>query len=164
MEEQAFRPKKADVETVVLTYSNMLFKLCFTMLRSHADAEDAVSEVFLKYMTDAPVFLEEAHRKAWLIRVAANRCKDKLRFRKRRNHLPLEKISEYCRTEESIGVVQAVLELPVKYRTVIYLYYVEGYRTEEIAGLLSISPDAVRKRMQVGREKLRIAYGREEKR
>ena len=74
MESLSFRPSDNDIENVVKRYSNMLFKLCFTMLRSNADAEDAVSDVIVKYITTAPVFKSEEHKKAWLIRVAANIC------------------------------------------------------------------------------------------
>ena len=41
-------------------------------------------------------------------------------------------------------------------KTVMYLYYIEGYTSEEIADMLSISAAAVRKRLQYGRKKLRF--------
>lgn len=161
MDNLSFRPSDNDVENVVKTYSNMLFKLCFTILRSSTDAEDAVSDTVLKYMTEAPEFTGEEHRKAWLIRVATNISKNMIKFYKRRNHLNLDDIADFCKTEESAGIVNDVLMLPVKYRTVIHLYYIEGYKTNEIADILSISPEAVRKRLQYGREKLKVEYGRD---
>lgn len=156
MKELSVRPTDKDLENLVLVYSNMLFRLCFTILCNNADAEDAVSDVIVKYITKAPAFNDDEHKKAWLIRTATNICKDMLR--KRRNHLNIDDIREYCRTEESVNIVNEILNLPVKYKAVIYLYYIEGYKTKEIAEILSISPAAVRKRLQYGRDMLRIEY------
>lgn len=49
----------------------------------------------------------------------------------------------------------------VKQRTVIYLYYVEGYQMKEIADILGISVQSVKKRMQRGREQLRVVWKEE---
>lgn len=156
MEEISSRP--SDIENTVEKYSNMLFKLCFTMLRNNTDAEDAVSEVFVKYLTNKKAFDDEEHKKAWLIRVAANTCKDMLRFYKIRNHINLDDISAYCKTDNDTNIVTDLLKLPVKYRTVLYLYYIEGYKTAEISEMLSVSGSAVRKRLQYGREMLKLEY------
>lgn len=160
MKELSVRPADKDLENLVLVYSNMLFKLCFTLLSNNADAEDAVSEVIVKYITRAPFFNSDEHKKAWLIRTATNICKDMLRQRKRRNYINLDDIREYCQTEESTDILSEVLRLPVKYREVIYLHYIEGYKTKEIADILSITPQAVRKRLQYGRDMLKIEYER----
>ena len=159
MKELSVRPADKDLENLVLVYSNMLFKLCFTMLCNNADAEDAVSDVIVKYITNAPSFNDDEHKKAWLIRIATNLCKDMLR--KRRNHLNIDDICEYCQTEESINIVSDFLMLPAKYKSVIYLYYIEGYKTKEIADILSVTPSAVRKRLQYGRNMLKIEYGKD---
>lgn len=161
MNNLSFRPSDNDVENVAKTYSNMLFKLCFTILRSNEDAEDAVSEVFLKYISARKTFENEEHKKAWLIRVATNVCKNMLRFYKIRRHINLDDIAEYCKTEDETNALIELLSLPEKYRIVLHLYYAEGYKTAEIAQMLSISPAAVRKRLQYGRDMLKIEYGKE---
>ena len=58
-------------------------------------------------------------------------------------------------------VLEAVQELSEHYRDVVYLYYVEGYRTTEIANMLHLQVDNVRKRLQSGREILIAALGDE---
>ena len=155
------RPTDDKIEYIVNTYSNMLFKLCFTILCSNADAEDAVAEAFLKYITKAPFFQDEEHTKAWLIRVATNICKDMRRFNARRNYINLEDLHNYGKTEENGEILEAVMSLPAKYKTVIHLFYIDGYKTEEISEILSISPSAVRKRLQYARNKLKFEYGEE---
>lgn len=160
MNELSVRPTDKDLENLVLAYSNMLFKLCFTMLCNNADAEDAVSEVVVRYIIRAPQFNDEEHKKAWLLRTAANLCKDMLRQRKRRSHVNLDDVQDYCTSEESTSLINEILSLPQKYKTVIHLHYIEGYKTGEIAEILSITPQAVRKRLQYGRNMLRIEYER----
>ncbi len=161
MKKLSVRPTDKDLENLVFTYSNMLFRLCFTMLGNNADAEDAVSDVIVKYITSSPAFADEEHKKAWLIRVAANICKDILRFNKRRDYINIDDVREYCKTDDSTDIVNDILRLPEKYKSVIYLYYIEGYKTKEIANILSVSPQAVRKRLQYGRDMLKIEYGKD---
>ena len=57
--------------------------------------------------------------------------------------------------EEEGSLLAAVNLLPPKYRTVIYLYYYEGYRAKEIAQLLGESPATVSTRLSRGRAQLR---------
>ena len=135
-----------------------VYRICYSFLKNRTDAEDAVSEVFVKYLTNKKAFDDEEHKKAWLIRVAANTCKDMLRFYKIRNHINLDDISAYCKTDNDTNIVADLLKLPVKYRTVLYLYYIEGYKTAEISEMLSVSGAAVRKRLQYGREMLKLEY------
>lgn len=149
-----------EIENAVNTYSNMLFRLCFTMLGNNQDAEDSVSDVFLKYISEQRDFADEEHRKAWLISVAVNRCRDMLRFYKIRRHLSIDDIAEYCGTNDGFEILSELFSLPEKYRTVIHLHYIEGYKTAEIAKMLNISSAAVRKRLQYGREQLKIEYGK----
>ena len=50
-------------------YGNSLYRLCSVMTGNKEDAQDAVQECFLRYITKAPDFRDEEHEKAWLIRV-----------------------------------------------------------------------------------------------
>lgn len=161
MKKILFYPDDRQIEDAVNTYSNMLFKLCFTLLRNKEDAEDAVSEVFLKYISSQKHFTSEEHKKAWLIRVATNICKNMLKFYRIRKHIQIDDLAEYCCSKQDVQVFTELFQLPVKYRTVIHLYYVEGYKTSEIADMLSISPAAVRKRLQYAREKLKLEMGKD---
>lgn len=161
MEAHSVRPTDEEIENTVNKYADMLLKLCFTILCSNADAEDAVSETFFKYITKAPAFSSEEHKKAWLLRVATNVCKDMHRFRQRHNHINLDDIYDYCDSKPDSEILADVMRLPVKHKTVLHLFYIEGYKTEEISKILSISPAAVRKRLQYARDMLRMEYEKE---
>lgn len=160
MENLSFRPSDEEIEKTVNTYSNMLFRLCFTALKNREDAKDAVSTVFLKYISYKKPFENNEHKKAWLIRVASNECKNTLRFNKAHAHCDIDENVPSCRNDGEKEAINILFSLKEKYRTVMYLYYVEGYRTEEIAEILSLSASCVRKRLQYGREKLKIEYER----
>ena len=105
---------------------------------SRHDTEDIFQTVFLKYMTASPVFENQEHEKAWLIRVTINACHDLIRSFFRSKTVSLDAVSEQL-SELSIpdrDVLEAVLSLPVQYKDVVYLYYYEGYSAVEIAGIL----------------------------
>lgn len=145
------------VEEIVNEYGNMLFKLCIVLLCNEHDAQDAVQETFVRYMEHAPAFLSKEHEKAWLTKVAANLCRDVYRGRMRHPTVNLDEVSEYCELPEQSEVLSELMKLPGKLKTVIYLYYIEGYKTTEIADLMGTSVNAVRKRLQRGRECLKLS-------
>ena len=136
----------------------MIFRVCLVILCNEADAKDATQETFLKYITKAPSFNDSEHQKAWLIRVATNICKDMCRFKKRHTHVNIDELSDYYQMPESAGILEDVLSLPPKYKVVIYMYYIEGYDVTNIASIVGISVSATKKRLQRGREMLKLEY------
>lgn len=140
-------------------YTNLLYRLCYSILLVREDAEDAVQDVFLKYYRKQPTFADEDHEKAWFIRVAVNHCKDILRRRKLREFIPLSEVEELLAEKEAeaddSGVLQALFELTDRYRIVMILHYLEGYPVKEVARLCGISQSAVKMRLSRGREQLK---------
>lgn len=150
------------LEEIVKTYSDMLYKICIIMLCNEQDAKDAVQETFCRFLEKKPDFKDEGHEKAWLLKVAVNYCKDMLRFRLRHPQVPIDELANsLIAKKDQHETFLELMALPMGQRTVIYLYYVEGYQVKEIAEMLGISAYAVKKRMQRGREHLRV-YWKEE--
>ena len=149
------------VEGLVMEYSNMLFKICMVILCNEQDAQDAIQETFCRYIERSPDFQDREHEKAWLIKVATNKCRDIHRHRFRHPQIAIEEITAYCEMPEQSEILTELLRLPHKLKTVIYLHYIEGYKNSEIADMLGISVDAVKKRMQRGREELRLTLEKE---
>lgn len=150
------------LEEAVKTYSDMLYKICIVMLCNEQDAKDAVQETFCRYLEKNPCFRDQGHEKAWLIRVAVNYCRDMQRFRLRHPQVSIDELTDsLIAGEDQQETFVELMELPTGQRAVIYLYYVEGYQVKEIAGLLGISAQAVKKRMQRGREQLRVFWKEE---
>ncbi|MBR2133009.1 MAG: RNA polymerase sigma factor [Oscillospiraceae bacterium] len=154
-------PPENRLEEIVREYGNLLYRLCFVMLGSESDAEDAVQESFIKYLKKAPPFQSAEHEKAWLIAVAANQCKDFLRFRKRHPQIELEHLREASNETSDSGILEALMTLPEKFRLVLTLYYVEEYRVEEIAKIIGRTHSAVKMRLQKGRKLLEETFRKE---
>ena len=147
------------IKDAVKTHSANLVRLAFTYTKNVQDAEDIVQDVFFTYLEKAPVFMDEAHEKAWLIRVTANKCKDALR-KSKNAPLPLNEDILSLPPEEH-ALLTAVLELEDKYRLPLHLHYYEGYSIAEIARILHASPGTVGSWLQRGRALLKKQLGGE---
>lgn len=135
---------------------NTVYRICLSFMKNAEDAEDMVQETFLKLISCGKQFESEEHEKAWLIVTASNTCKDELRRWKRR----LENIRVLFRQENVVRekddrIFEWVMNLPVKYKQVIYLYYYEGYSTSEIADMLHCSESTIRNQLLRGRRLLK---------
>ena len=150
-----------DIETLIQTHGNMLFRLCLMILGNASDAEDVIQETMIKYLQKAPKFDSAEHEKAWLIKVSTNQCKDVLRFRSKHQMADIEQVKEFAKEESDGEIIDALMALPEKYKIVLILHYVEGYSTKEIASMIGKTSSAVKMRLQKGRTLLKEAYGRE---
>ena len=153
--------QQSRIERIVNVYGDMLFRMCYIMLGNRADAEDAVQDTMIRCYQKAPDFESEAHERAWLIVTAKNRCRDVLRFRRRNlQACPVELPAEMSDDADG-SILQALMAVPEKYRIVLELYYVEGYRTEDIARIIRRTTSAVKMRLKKGRRLLEEKYRKE---
>lgn len=147
---------KAHLEAAYGKYADMLYRLSLSHLGVAEDAEDAVHDVFEKYINTSPEFKDGEHEKAWFVRVTVNCCHDLLRKRSKRNHEALEAAYDIAHEDsEEPEIFRIIHSLPEKYRAVIVLHYLEGYSVEETAKLLQVTVSAVKMRLARGREQLR---------
>ena len=139
-----------------------VYRVCFAYMKNHADTEDSAQETFYKMIRSGAVFNGEEHEKAWLIRTAANVCKDSLRSRWRARE-NIEDYGNLCdgRAVETDETLDAVMSLPDKYKSVIYLYYYEGYDSVEISKILKKPQSTVRYYLLQARKILRDKLGGE---
>ncbi|MFG6330812.1 MAG: sigma-70 family RNA polymerase sigma factor [Lachnospiraceae bacterium] len=140
-------------------YSNMVYRLAYSYLRSPQDAEDLVQTVFLK-LIDGKALPKPGSERAFLTRITINCCKDQLRSAWRSRTVPMDDTIPFRHSEDR-ELFHAVMELPEKYRIVIYLHYYEGYTFPEIARFLNISPSGVSMRMHRARTILQKQLRRE---
>lgn len=110
-----------------------VYRAAYTFLKNRCDSEDAAQEAFLRLAGCGRSFEDKRQIRAWLVVTVGNICKDMLR-RKYRQDLNLADHPELAAPErDARAVLDALLELPEKYKTAIYLYYYEGYSVREIA-------------------------------
>ena len=150
-----------EIKELVGKYSSLIFRISYCILCNTDDAEDAVQETFLRYITKAPEFNSEEHRKAWLIKVSANISKNMLMFRLKRETVNIDNVENIGISENDYETFELIMSLPAKHKIVMTLYYVEGYKSKEIAEIIGISEETVRKRLQKGRELLRKEFEKE---
>lgn len=134
---------KHDIENVMEKYGDMIYRIALTHTGSPENAEDVFQEVFIAYSEKLLGFKDESHKKAWLIRVAINKCKNIKASSWNRKTVELDENISFENPEE-LGVFEAVNSLPENYRTVIYLTYYEGYKVKEIAEILKINENTIK--------------------
>lgn len=148
---------KPPVEMLVERYRSNLYAASFSVTKNTQDAEDVVQDTFIQYLSQKKEFESEQHIRAWLLRVAINKAKNKNNTFFRKNALPLEDYIETLsfESEESSELFETVLKLPEKYRIVIHLFYYEDYSVNEISDILKVTPSNVKARLSRGRMSLR---------
>lgn len=140
----------------VLRNSQRIFLIALSYFRNRSDAEDATQNVLLKLWKNREKLGDPDHIDKWLTRVAVNECRSLLRLRRRTiSWEDLEALCAAPAAQEEQDLMLAVFQLPKGQRVVVHLYYYEGFSVREIAGLLRISENAVKKRLSRARETLR---------
>lgn len=158
--------KNNDIGEIYHRHVDTVYKVCFMLLKNVSDTEDAVQTVFIKLMQSNKTFADHEHEKAWLIRTAQNHCKNLLGHWWSRKKVDMVSLPEQAisQRDEWKDVWTQVLDLPIKYKTVVYLYYYEGYSTKEIAHMLEIKEATIRSQLYTARKLLQISMEMEVKR
>ena len=127
----------------VQRYSDTVFRAALHNCSCTADAEDVVQDVFEKLLQYKGRFESEEHLKAWLLRVAINRCHDLTRAACQKNTELDENLPAPDVLEEDGSVLDAIRTLPENYRNAIYLHYYEGYTAAEIGRMMAVPTNTV---------------------
>ena len=147
-------------EYLAETYADAILRLSYTYLKNTHDAQDVCQTVFVKVLAEPREFDTADHERAYILRMAANACKDLLKSPWRKRTCGLDACGEIPAPEAADGSLLAAVErLPAHYRAVIYLYYYEGYQTAEIGQILNVPTATVHTRLARGRAKLRELLG-----
>lgn len=142
---------------------SLVYRVAFMQMKSRADAEDVVQEVFVRLLKYQPQFEDKEHEKAWFIRTAINICKDIMKSKWHSTTVSIDKIPESEKEHFHLSLMKedetlwSVLELPEKYRDCLYFFYYEDYSIKEIANLLKMPENTVKTNLRRGREALKRA-------
>ena len=137
------------------TYGDTILRYAYSYLHNRSDTEEVLQDTLIQFLKTRPVFESDEHEKAWLLRVAGNLCKNRLKYNRLRqtDELREELIAE--QREDLSFIWDAVQALPVQYREVIHLFYREGYSTREISQILGRKEATIRSDLSRGRGKLK---------
>jgi RNA polymerase sigma-70 factor (ECF subfamily) len=161
---------------LVVEYQTLVYNLCYRMLGQAQAAEDAAQEAFVSAWRNIHTVRGETFR-PWLLRIAANLCRDELRRRGRRPSTSLDIALEAgmpdppdddpspdtsVLTSELRSKLEAALQqLPEDQRIALVLCDVEGLDYNEIATVMSTSLGTVKSRIARARQKMRDLLQRE---
>lgn len=141
-----------EISDIYNRHIKMVYRVCYSYMKNAFDTENAVQDTFLKLISSKKKLESLEHEKAWLIRTASNICKNYLRhwFYK---HDDIDAHSDFVYEEPKFDeVFEIVMNLPDRYKTVIYLYYYEGYNSVDIAKMLRKPTSTIRNQLMQARK------------
>ena len=136
-------------------FGNSILRLAYSYLHNTDDSEEVLQDTLIQFIRSAPRFVNDGHAKVWLLRVAANLSKNRIKYNATRRADELNEELAAEEREDLSFVWDAVKRLRPKYREVIHLYYQEGYSASEIAEILGRNENSVRSDMKRGRDQLK---------
>lgn len=149
---------EAFIELMEQNRQSML-KVAAAYLHNEQDVADAMQASILTCYEKLHTLQQPQYFKTWLIRIVINKCKDILR-QNCREELPGEFAVREAEDHSFANVefMELLSSLDEKYRIVLILYYVEGFRVKEIAQLLDVNEHTVKSRLVRARKKLAMQY------
>lgn len=167
-------------EELIDRYADLVLRVALSYLGSVSDAEDVCQDVLLRLLERTDGFEGPEHERAWVVRVACNLCRDRLRAERRHPSVPLDGVAEPADdtaetapwglgdAEDTVGpvpngaarVLSAVAQLPPSQRVAVYLHYYEGYTARQIAQVTGERPATVHVHLSRARKRLRTILER----
>lgn len=142
-------------ERLLTQHGDTVLRMAYSYLHNMEDAEEILQDTLVQFLKAAPTLESQRHEKAWFLHVAANLCRNRLKYNAIRQADELADDLEAEERSDLLFVWDAVKSLPENYREVVHLYYYEGYQTAEIAKILGMKEATVRSNLARGREKLK---------
>jgi RNA polymerase sigma-70 factor (ECF subfamily) len=154
-----------DLAELVETYSPVLFRIAHSVLRSRAEAEDAVQDVFVRVLEHRRTLATVRDMRVWLIRIAWNLALDRRRRIRPEQfdegfaeglvakNQPVDQVLNEARRMRA--VLRELEKLPRAERDVLLLAAIEELGTAEMAEVLGRSESAVRALLFRARARLR---------
>lgn len=138
---------------------SVMYKVARSYLRNDADAADAMSETVLACFEKLGSLRQPQYFRTWLVRILIRKCQDILRDRRR--SVPLDEIAQVGRDDPGharVEFLDLLDSLDEKYRTVLLLYYGEGFTVGEIAQAMDLKVETVKTRLKRARAGFKLAY------
>ncbi len=148
-------------EDVVHQHGDMVYRIAICNAKNKEDAEDIFQEVFISLIKNSHKIENEKHLKYWLIRTTINFSKNlHLSFWKKRVILENKEKEKTYIDDDVLLLREEIKTLSDKQKSVIYLYYYEGYSIKEISEILNISDGTVKSRLSSARNNLKLKLER----
>ena len=145
---------KQELGNLIIASQEQMYRIAKTVLYDDNDCADAISEAIVRAFSRIDTLREDAYAKTWLTRILINECYSVHRMKK------AFAVSESLAEQETqpldySDLYEAIYTLPKDVRMTVTLHYIEGYKVREIAQMMRVTEDVVKKRLAKGRSKLR---------
>ena len=139
-------------------YKNDIYRLAYSYTKNISDSDDITQNTFIKLYNHVDILNnQDLDIKKWLVKVAINECKTFLLSSWKKKIIAFTEKEENTLTTilPDNDLLEAILQLPKKYRTIIFLYYYENYKIKEISEILNISVTNIQTILSRARKKLK---------
>lgn len=155
------------IDAIMKKYGQEILQLVYSYVKNKAIAEDLTQDIFVKCYKSLHTYNRQSQLRTWLWRIAINHCKDYLKSWYSKNVIfsekQIENSASHEATVESVVIqksedeklVATVMNLPIKYREVIFLYYFEEMSIKEIVEVTSVKENTVKTRLRRAKELLK---------
>jgi len=164
--ESSYVDKETLIEQLMEHYTERVYLLAYSFVKDRGIAEDISQEVFLKVYKYIDSFRGEAALKSWIYRITVNTSMDFLKKKSLKQllfensflesfHRTESAETSYLESDRNEQLLEVILTLPMKYRTVIVLHYFYDLKINELSTVLDVRTNTVKTRLSRGREMLR---------
>lgn len=158
--------KKQTLDEIMNTYGTSILKLTYSYVKNYQIAEELTQEVFLTCYMKLGEFNGDSTLKTWLYRIAINKCKDYLKSWSYKyttltnnffsgndeNNMPERLV---MLSESKRHLINSIMNLPIKCRELLFLYYFEELTIREISTLVDVNENTLKSRLVKSRELLK---------
>jgi RNA polymerase sigma-70 factor (ECF subfamily) len=156
---KARRRDKAAFQQLMEEQGKPMYRVAKAILKNDEDVADAMQETALACWEKIDTLKKDRYFQTWLMRILINNCN--AIYRQRSRIISDEVLPEEISVDNGYANVEwefFLNSLEEKYRILIILYYVQGFKTKEIASILELNESTVRARLAAARKKAAMQY------
>lgn len=155
------------IDEIMNKYGQEILQLVYSYVNNKEVAEDLTQDIFVKCYKSLHTYKGKSNVKTWLWRIAINHCKDYIKSWYNKKVIVTEDESTYIgiqkesveqtviQNAEDRRLASAVMNLPIKYREVIYLFYYEELPIKDIAMVIEVKENTIKTRLKRAKELLK---------
>lgn len=146
---------RQDFSQRVMAMEGRLYRISYGLLREEQDRRDAVQEAVVKAWQNVDKLRNEARFETWLTRILINECHNLHRYQRR--FVYMDSVPEPVQVPDNADRIlhDALMALEEKLRLPVMLFYMEGYKVREIAGILRLPEGTVKSRLRRAKAELK---------
>ncbi|HDX9580711.1 TPA: sigma-70 family RNA polymerase sigma factor [Bacillus pseudomycoides] len=159
--------KEVLIDEIMNKYGQEILQLVYSYVNNKEVAEDLTQDIFVKCYKSLHTYKGKSKLRTWLWRIAINHCKDYIKSWYNKKVIVTESEFTYTgvqkesveqtviQNDEDHRLASAVMNLPIKYREVIYLFYFEELPIKDIAMVIEVKENTIKTRLKRAKELLK---------